>query len=61
MGFLIRNLTSEENLFLDPRREGPMISGLSVGWLVSLFVSDAIFRKTSPRIFLKFGMQVGDY
>ena len=45
------------NYLLDPRREGPRISGLSV----SLLVSNAIFRKTSPRIFLKFCMKVGDY
>ena len=34
---------------------------LFVCLLVSLLVSDAIFRKNSPRIFLKFGMKIGDY
>ena len=40
--------------FLDPRREGPIVLGLSVSqWLD--------FSKTSPRIILIFCMKVGDH
>ena len=48
---------------LDWHQPGPIKSVLLVmiGWLVCWLVDNAVFSETALRIFLVFGMKLGDY